>query len=292
MRLRLSNELDKLELMKIWKQCFKDTDDSINYFFLKKFKPNKCTVCEVDSKVVASLYMLDVYISIEGSVEKAYYLYAAGTLPEYRGRGYMKSLISYANIIQFYRGKKYSILLPANDSLYDYYKILGYKKFFKSGFLELSNLQMKNYIRNIDILNENVDFEKVSLLRYKLCVNNSGSIVWEEQAIKYAFEINNIGKGENIVLSNGDYAICNLSSNSLNIIEFISTEKNFYNLMTKIYRKFPECDFYKFRFPQFCNYFNEKVVIKDFGMIKNIGDNSNFIDYMNNNNAYLGLTLD
>ena len=290
MKLRLAYNTDQNQLINIWKICFNDMDEAIKLFFCNRFKTKDCVVCELNSKIVASLYMFDASIKDNNGVLSAFYIYAAGTLPNYRGKGYMKALISYANSIQLLRNKKCSFLLPANDRLYGYYNKLGYKKFFKSCFLSLSNSKMKRYVNSGMYVEQELDFNNLYDLRTKICSKNLGSIIWDKKAIDYAFKLNDIYGGKNIILKDG-YAICILNGNNLEIVEFFANENSFNNLMKSIYNQFPKCNLYKFKFSKTLTKFFKNSIIKDFGMIKFLDEELNH----NMNNAsypYLGLTLD
>ncbi len=73
------------------------------------------------------------------------YIYAAATLPAYRGRGYCGALLKAAFEVGRSRGQAASFLRPASQGLTDYYTQFGYRPFF--GFLErrkpLSNASVR-----------------------------------------------------------------------------------------------------------------------------------------------------
>ena len=65
--------------------------------------------------------MLPCHMQARGKLFPGHYIYAAATLPAYRGRGYMASLMAAAALEGAGRGQMFSAVLPAEESLYAYY---------------------------------------------------------------------------------------------------------------------------------------------------------------------------
>ena len=75
------------ELIEIWKQSFGDREEYIRMFFAWNLAKTMVLVYEVDGKAVSVAYLLPVTYEKTGQkVVPCWYLYAAATLPEYRGR--------------------------------------------------------------------------------------------------------------------------------------------------------------------------------------------------------------
>lgn len=130
--IRYATDQDVLDLKKIWKICFKDTDEFINLYFAYKYKNTNTIVYIDNNKVVASLYMIPYTINFYSHEIPFYYLSGLSTLPEYREKGYMSQLIYQAHEIMKERGISLSILIPAEEWLYNYYSKFNYKKVFES----------------------------------------------------------------------------------------------------------------------------------------------------------------
>ena len=291
MEFRLARNCDIENLIEIFKVSFNETEENLRYFFVHKFKKEKCTVCIVNNEVVSSLNMFDTNLVGQKGLEKAIYIYGAATHPKHRHKGYMSKLINYSNMLAFNHGYNYSTLLPAKEKLYDYYKKLGYLKFFKSRFLNISKSEILNYINSDFNLTKLLTFDDMSNLRYNICKRHLGSAMWNSDDIKYAVNMNSQYGGA-IILSNEGYAICYIDKNdTLQIIEFMVTEKDFKNLLTAIYKRYPNND-YRFRLPLFNNYFNKLGEVSYFGMIKPL--NNKFENDIINKSVspYLGLPLD
>ncbi len=72
------------------------------------------------------LFLLDCEIKADGKTSKGKYLYAAATLPEYRGQGLMAELIEKAKAETVEKGQ-YLVTKPAEPSLFAYYGKFGFK---------------------------------------------------------------------------------------------------------------------------------------------------------------------
>lgn len=291
MECRLAKISDIDQIISIFKVSFNETDENLKVFFKEKFKLDKCVVCVDDQKVVALLNIFDTKLVGNNCLEKANYIYGAATHPEHRKKGYMSKLINYSNKLAYSNGYKYSILLPATADLYNYYLKLGYVKFFKAHFLNISNNELKNYVNNDFKEFKTLSIDSMSKLRFNICKDHIGTAIWDVDDLKYAINMNK-NYGGDTVFSNEGYALCYVSHNNvLQVIEFMVTEKDFNNLVTAIYKKYPNIN-YRFRLPLFSNYFNKRGKIDYFGMLKPLDKDFN-CDIINKSlYPYLGLTLD
>lgn len=111
------------DLKNLWETVFGDTREVTDSFFENAFFADGCFYESADGKAVSALYLLPVTLGDK----KGFYLYAAATLPAYRGRGYMGALIKealhYAKSVA-----DFVYLCPAEDSLYDYYRRFGFSQ--------------------------------------------------------------------------------------------------------------------------------------------------------------------
>ena len=111
------NNSDIPELKALWHNIFEDDPKDIDKFFKTLFKYNNSLIWKANDKIVSMLYMLPYEHSI--------YLYALATLPDYRGRGIMKTLINEAFKIAKTKHAKALFLIPATG-MEAYYEQLGF----------------------------------------------------------------------------------------------------------------------------------------------------------------------
>ena len=128
--IRLARSGDVPQLRRIWRVCFGDGDDYLDLFFRSAFQPENTLVCQREHGLCSMLYLLDSTVWNSGREYSAAYVYAAATLPEYRSQGVMGEMIRRAAGLSRERGTDCLALVPANDSLFDYYGTFGFRPYF------------------------------------------------------------------------------------------------------------------------------------------------------------------
>lgn len=116
------NEAEHREgIIALWQEAFGDEREYIE-FFLDGCTDKVCIGATEKGKLVSFLFLLN------GSVCKlsCKYIYAACTLKEYRGRGIMGKLISFAKGYCRDNGVDLIFLVPGEESLYSYYEKFGF----------------------------------------------------------------------------------------------------------------------------------------------------------------------
>lgn len=117
-------------LKKLWHTVFGDDYGYIDEFFSTAFsEENTLVICDGDT-AVSALYLVESNIVKSDKTYNAYYVYAVATLPLYRGKGLMTSLLDEAARVAKERKISYLFLVPAEVTLYGMYGRLGYKKGF------------------------------------------------------------------------------------------------------------------------------------------------------------------
>ena len=111
------NPSDILALKTIWHNIFGDDTADIDRFFQTLYVNKNTLIWKDSDKVVSMLYMLPYEHSI--------YLYALATLPDYRGRGIMTSLINEACKRAANQGANALFLIPA-EGMEAYYEQFGF----------------------------------------------------------------------------------------------------------------------------------------------------------------------
>lgn len=111
------------ELKNLWLTCFDEDKRAVDLFFKKAIKFTDVYCAKWNDKIVSALYCINA--NLNG--EKAHYIFGVATLPEFRCRGIMSDLMEYALNDAIENGYSFSVLFPANDSLYEFYEKFGYK---------------------------------------------------------------------------------------------------------------------------------------------------------------------
>ena len=121
---------DYKELKAIWMEVFNEADINIDAdqyadIFLLHHSPHSGLAYRENGRIVSMLFLIPCYW--DGAA--GYYVYACATLPQFRGRGYMKRLLD-ATFEQAQNEKAFGlVLIPAQPPLFDFYEKYGFQPF-------------------------------------------------------------------------------------------------------------------------------------------------------------------
>lgn len=168
--MKLNFEKNKSEyiplLKKLWLDCFEEKSEAVDLFFNRCLDFTSIYTASVESRPVAMLYL--VHSTLNG--KKAHYLCCAATSSEYRNLGIMGRLIEYAMSDSHKNGDVYSLLFPANEKLYGYYKRFGYKPLCTARKSVFTREEMNRFAENdkSNLTNVNsYDYEELQRLCLK-----------------------------------------------------------------------------------------------------------------------------
>ncbi len=171
----LAGKQDKKELQSLWQITFLE-DYSVTEEFFNDIFPNVVTpVIRIDGEIVSSLFLLPCKIGeYTGKC-----VYCAMTKYSHRGKGYMKKLLDFSYDYCKENNFDFLILVPAEKSLFDYYKGCGFEKFG---------------ISRTHIFNENAPETKEKLqFEYELEFDTHVLKYWENACTIYGGKITDFG---------------------------------------------------------------------------------------------------
>lgn len=116
--------LDKMK--NLWRDTFGDTDEFIDLFFEKFYRPRKTFLRFEKGTLVSMLFYMDTKVKYDGKRLKTAYLYGVATKLSERRQGHFTAL--HKALLDELREKKYDLIitLPENDALFSFYKEIGY----------------------------------------------------------------------------------------------------------------------------------------------------------------------
>ncbi|MEZ3421580.1 MAG: GNAT family N-acetyltransferase [Eubacterium sp.] len=117
------------QIISLWCTVFAEDSREDAAFFLDNKKNISCLGYFENNRLVSMLFLADcVYGALKGK-----YVYAVCTYKAHRGRGYSSALLKEAKKFM----QDFLWLIPANDSLFDFYKKAGFEtKLFSNGDFE------------------------------------------------------------------------------------------------------------------------------------------------------------
>lgn len=136
--IKLADKHTEPQVKQMWKTCFDDTDEFIELYFSEKYKNENTLVYMQGNEVVASLQLLSYRFTFYGVEIPIAYISGACTLPSFRRKGLMGKLLVEAFILMQQRDIPLSVLIPAENWLYDYYSTYGYEKVFEKDDIKIS----------------------------------------------------------------------------------------------------------------------------------------------------------
>lgn len=125
-----ANEKDISVLKKMWKDIFNDPDNYIDLFFDNKMKLKYTFVAREYEQIVSTAYLINSPIlTDDNKTIPAFYMCGISTSQEARGKGYARKVIDHCFEFAKNEGAELCYLVPANLSLFDFYKKLGMTPF-------------------------------------------------------------------------------------------------------------------------------------------------------------------
>lgn len=129
--IRLAREGEIDQQKELWKLCFGDEDFYIDFYYQNKYRKKETFLLLYNGKIASMLTMMPIRTILPDS--RAYnsvMLYAIGTHPDFRNCGFSTKLMAHSEKHLATKGIVFSTLVPAENSLFDFYDKRGYKKCF------------------------------------------------------------------------------------------------------------------------------------------------------------------
>ncbi|MDR3541135.1 MAG: GNAT family N-acetyltransferase [Desulfosporosinus sp.] len=129
-RLAQKGEMDHQK--DLWKRCFGDSDSFIDFYYANRYKEDQTAVLLHEGEILAMLTMVPVRTVLPDNRNfKTAMLYAIATHPEYQNIGFAARLMDFSNHYLKTLKTELSVLVPAKEQLFDYYRKQGYQvKFY------------------------------------------------------------------------------------------------------------------------------------------------------------------
>lgn len=119
---RFARPEDKPALKELWHICFNDPAPFEDWFFSERFLPEYCALEEDGGRIVACAHTLPNHICVRNTLLSSAMLTGVSTLPEYRGRGCMRRVMSL--LVNMLRDRGI-VLMPFKPAELEMYYFLG-----------------------------------------------------------------------------------------------------------------------------------------------------------------------
>lgn len=119
MIVRKAMDKDKDEIKRLWKYCFNDSKEFMDFYFSDIYNNENIVVGEEDNKVLCALQIKPYKIKVNSLEYNASYVVGVSTKPEVRGQGLMSQLMNQAIKDMYEAGQGVSLLMPIDNGLYE-----------------------------------------------------------------------------------------------------------------------------------------------------------------------------
>lgn len=167
----------KDDLRNLWKEAFSDTDTFLDTFDSTAFSSTRCRCITLNGKVVAALYWFDCTF-VE---KKVAYIYAVATDKKFRGQGLCHSLMTDTHHHLMQQGYAFTLLSPATETLFSFYRSLGYKNATYIKEIDLIKNTLSSPQKDIQL--RAVHKQEFAKLRRKFLP--TGSVIQEEENLEF-----------------------------------------------------------------------------------------------------------
>lgn len=128
---RLAKKGETARQKEIWKLCFGDSDIYIDFYYAHRYKEDETALLLHDGQISAMLTMIPVrMVTSDNRNFQSAMLYAIATHPNYRNRGFASQLMNFSEKYLTANNIDFSILVPAEKHLFDFYRKKGYQEGF------------------------------------------------------------------------------------------------------------------------------------------------------------------
>ncbi len=280
------------EVIELWHICFGDRESYIKNFLDCLLTPENCLVYKDDSTICAMLFLLKGDVVTGGSRFGSFYIYAACTKPSHRNRGIMTRLIGYASEYACKNGIEFLCLVPANESLFDYYSKLGFQIAFNRKELTISRTVL-NLISDKGSVYHSPDMKEIANFRDN-ALSPHDYFSWGADVIGYSIKENRNAGGISVFASqNGSlvgYAIFSESADMITVKEFCTLEGHTGHLVNVLLKSSSK-DIFRFLLPVDFPFSTDDMSISNNGMVMPLSSKAKqTLERIRN--AYIGLTLE
>ena len=128
---RLADKGETARQKEIWRASFGDHEHYIDFFYANRYREEETLILLQDEKIASMLTMLPVrLLASDLRCYNSTMLYAIATDPDYQHQGFATRLLEYAH--HYLQGKNnlFTLLVPTNKQLFDFYGKQGYRNGF------------------------------------------------------------------------------------------------------------------------------------------------------------------
>lgn len=167
--IELASEKHRKGIISLWQEAFEDTEEFINRFLGNMVYTENMLIYLSNDEVLGMASMLPVYCGKSAGR----YIYAVATRKAHRGKGVCQNIMQAVDEFIKTNNEKFAVLVPASQSLFEFYGKMGYNQII--------------YQPNLPGINE-IGQQCSTFEYFKIRENlfeNYNLIGWSEESLKY-----------------------------------------------------------------------------------------------------------
>ena len=116
-----TSENEKTQVKNLWKYCFNDTDEYMDYYFSKRYEYENNYLIKNADEVISSLMTNKYRLKINDGIKNVSYIVGVSSSPVHWGGGYASILISRTLSDLYEKGEDITMLMPIDSYIYTRY---------------------------------------------------------------------------------------------------------------------------------------------------------------------------
>ncbi|MFR8078117.1 MAG: GNAT family N-acetyltransferase [Christensenellales bacterium] len=174
------------QVIELWRQCFGDSSKFVSFYLSHHPFEEKTMLLTLEGDVVTStLSLLPAQLVIGQKKLPVRYVYAVGTDIRFRGQGLSTALLDASASLCRRRGEAGMFLIPASDSLFEFYRQRGFVSAFGVASRTVSSSEILPY-SDSDLDVRPMSLSVLAALRNHAFACLPSYIAWDEAALAYA----------------------------------------------------------------------------------------------------------
>lgn len=282
----LANKNNIEQAKKLWEISFGDSKEYVDFVFSNHFTHENVLVYLEDSKVIGIVCFEPFTLKSKTQSIPVVYLFAFAVHPDYRSKGIGGKLLKGFHKHMEANGYAATILTPATESLFNYYRSHGYEDYF---YTKLASIPASYLEKDTAATLVPTNLADLSVVRDSFYLKHASQFAsWNKSYLAFVNSELTLRSGGVARLSDDKgYLSYRKDSSVAEVLELVVPKENWLSSLTALHKEL-KAESYLIRLPVSYN-INENITqeVKPFSMIywhkklkESSTDRSSFITYV------------
>lgn len=188
MEFLIAENKDKEYVKNLWKYCFTDNDEYVDYYFSNRYDTDNNYIIKEDETLKASLMANPYKINIGDNITKTSYVVGVSSGGTDRGKGYASYLIKETLKDRYSKGEDVSMLMAIDTKIYTRYGYTNIADMLEMD-INLERIDVKKH-KDIDVhIYDSANYIKDLMSIYDICSQKFGAFfIRDEKYFKFLID--------------------------------------------------------------------------------------------------------